>query len=144
MTLMSASYLRLVLQSLLATAAVQGKLSCPSLLCRGTPSARCSVGRVHGYPPRLGLLHLRTAAKTLLCETVPLLQQHQKQSLFRNASIKFKSRNYAKDQENHSKSSNSDFFFNNMIFRDAWVIADTTQLLVAVLLSLQDSKYSDI
>lgn len=75
----------------------------------------------------MGLLYLHTAAKTLLCKTMPLLQQHQKQSLFRKASIKFKSQNYATDQENHSKSSNSDFFFNNMIFRDAGA-ADTTEL----------------
>jgi len=76
----------------------------------------------------VGLLHLPAAATALLCETTPLLQLHQQQSLFRKASIKFKSYNYAKDLENHSKSSNSDFFFNNVIFRDAGAITDTTRL----------------
>lgn len=129
---MTASYLRLVLQNLLATAAVQGKLPCPSLLlcARALPLLTAALvvytGTLLGW--QVGLLYLDTAAKTLLCETIPLFQQHQKQSSFRKASIKLKSQNYAKDLENHSKSSNSDFLFNNMIFRDAGTIAATTRL----------------
>lgn len=47
---------------------------------------------------------------------------------FSKASTKLKSQNYAKDLENCRKSSDSDFFFNNLIFRDAEAIADTTLL----------------
>lgn len=111
----------------------QFKVNFPALHSCSVPGhSLCSLQhwsrtQVPSYAGRWDCFTSILLLKTLLCKTIPLIY-FQQQSLFRKASIKFKSQNYAKDMENHRKSSNCDFFFNNMIFRDAGAIADTTQL----------------